>query len=119
MSYKVFEKLCKARSVTPGAVSKATGIARTTFSAWKKGEYTPKADKLQKIADYFGVSLDFLMTGIVSDGFYDDPDTAMIAQKIHDREELRLLFDAVQDSSAEDIGTFYDVILALKKNERK
>ena len=30
---------------------------------WKQGKYTPKQDKLQKIADYFGVSLEYLMTG--------------------------------------------------------
>ena len=119
MSYKIFEKLCKARSVTPGAVAKATGIARTTFTAWKKGEYTPKTDKLQKIADYFEVSLEFLMTGTVTDGYYDDPGTAEIAQKIHDREELRLMFEAVKDSSDEELETFYNVLLALKKNERK
>ncbi|MPN11830.1 hypothetical protein SDC9_159138 [bioreactor metagenome] len=33
------------------------------LSEWKKGSYTPKQDKLQKIADYFGVTVDYLMTG--------------------------------------------------------
>ena len=34
-----------------------------TLSDWKNGKTTPKQDKLLKIADYFGVSLDYLMTG--------------------------------------------------------
>jgi transcriptional regulator with XRE-family HTH domain len=44
-------------------VSKATGISTATFTSWKQGKYTPKQDKLQLIADYFDVSVDFIMTG--------------------------------------------------------
>lgn len=33
------------------------------FTSWKKGTYKPKLDKLQKIADYFGVSVEYLLTG--------------------------------------------------------
>ena len=62
--YEIFEKLCQDRGVTPYRVCKETGLTTATISNWKAGRYTPKADKLQKIADYFDVSLDYLMTGI-------------------------------------------------------
>lgn len=61
--YTIFEELCTKRGVTPYRVSKDTGIARSTLSDWKNGESTPKQDKLKKIADYFGVTVDYLMTG--------------------------------------------------------
>lgn len=61
--YEIFAKLLEERGVTAYKVSKATGIAGSTFSDWKSGRSTPKQDKLQKIADYFGVSVDFLITG--------------------------------------------------------
>ena len=61
--YKIFEELCVKNAVTPYKVSKATGIATSTLSDWKKGISTPKQDKLKKIADYFEVSLEYLMTG--------------------------------------------------------
>ena len=61
--YSVFEKLCKEKGVTPSAVAIACGFAPSVVSRWKSGESTPKADKLKKIADYFGVSLQYLMTG--------------------------------------------------------
>jgi len=61
MYYDRFTKLCEMKGVRPGAVSKATGVSSATLTSWKQGKYTPKPDKLQKIADYFGVSLDFLM----------------------------------------------------------
>ena len=63
MYYENFEMLCKRDNVTPSKVSKATGISTATFTSWKQGKYTPKQDKLQLIADYFGVSIDYLMTG--------------------------------------------------------
>lgn len=59
--YEIFEQLLQLKRVTPYQVSKATGISQPTLSAWKKGTYTPKQDKLQKVADYFGVSLDYLL----------------------------------------------------------
>lgn len=61
--YEQFEKLCKINNVTPYRVCKETGLTTATISNWKAGRYTPKADKLQKIADYFGVTLEYLMAG--------------------------------------------------------
>lgn len=61
--YEIFEKLCNQHNVTPYRVCKETGITTATISNWKAGRYVPKADKLQKIADYFDVSLSYLMSG--------------------------------------------------------
>ena len=61
--YSVFEDLCRLRGVTPSAVAIACGFAPSVVSRWKSGESKPKADKLKKIADYFGVPVSFLMTG--------------------------------------------------------
>ena len=57
--YKKFEELLKTNGCTAHKVSKATGIPGSTFTEWKKGKYQPKSDKLQKIADYFGVPLGY------------------------------------------------------------
>lgn len=61
--YEIFEKLLKEKNVKVADITRATGIASSTFTDWKKGRYTPKQDKLQKIADYFGVTIDYLMNG--------------------------------------------------------
>lgn len=58
--YERFEKLLKEYNVTAYKVSQATGIATPTLTKWKQGDYTPKIDKLKKIADYFGVSVGYL-----------------------------------------------------------
>ena len=60
--YEKFEKLLKKKHVTAYQVAKETGIATATLSNWKAGNYTPKADKLKKLADYFGVSVDVFLS---------------------------------------------------------
>ena len=61
--YEIFERLLQKYGVTAYKVSKETGITQSTLSDWKRRKSTPKTGNLQKIADYFGVSLDYLTTG--------------------------------------------------------
>ncbi len=61
--YEIFEQLLQKYGVTAYKVAKATGISQTTFSNWKSGRSIPKMDAMQKIVDYFGITLDYLMTG--------------------------------------------------------
>ena len=61
--YEIFEKLLRERKTTIYRVSKDTGIPQTTLYEWKSGRSTPKVDKLLKIAQYFGVPLEYLIEG--------------------------------------------------------
>ena len=61
--YEIFVQLLDRTGKKASDVAKATGIPSSTFLTGKKGKSSPKAEKLQKIADYFGVSVDYLMTG--------------------------------------------------------
>ena len=61
--YKVFEQLLQKHGVSPYKVSKDTGVTQTSLSNWKTGKSTPTTKTLQRLADYFGVTLDYLMTG--------------------------------------------------------
>lgn len=119
--YEIFAKLMKANGCTAYQVSKATGIAQSTLSDWKSGKSVPKADKLQKIADFFGVPVEYLMTGEENkDGpkYYLNDETAAIAQDIFENKELRLLFDAARDAEPEDLETVHSMLLALKRKEK-
>lgn len=61
MDYARFEALLRCHNTTVYRVSKETGISPSTFSDWKSGRSTPKADKLRRIADHFGISTDSLL----------------------------------------------------------
>lgn len=59
--YEKFDRLLKERGITPYVVASYTGIAPSTLSDWKAGKYTPKLDKLVKIADYFKVPVTYFI----------------------------------------------------------
>lgn len=59
--YQKFKQLVKARGITTYRVAKDIGLAPTVFSDWKSGKSKPKVDKLKKIADYFGVTIEYFL----------------------------------------------------------
>ena len=61
--YCIFEQLLQKFGITAYKVSKSTGVTQASLSKWKSGKSTPSSETLQKIADYFGVTVDYLMTG--------------------------------------------------------
>ena len=118
--YSVFEQLLQKYNLTAYKVSKATGVTQTSLSNWKSGRNTPSAKTLQKIADYFGVTLEYLMTGEEkeADRYYINDETAQVAQEIFENKELRALFDVQRGMSAEDLQALHGMALALKRKER-
>lgn len=59
--YDKYSKLRDLMKVTDYRVAKETGIARSTFTEWKTGRSKPKTDKLQKLAIYFGVPIEYFL----------------------------------------------------------
>lgn len=121
MGYEVFADLCEKNGVKPYHVSKCTGVSTATLTEWKKGTYTPKAEKLQKIADYFGVSLEYLTTGrhpgqTSSSGkkYYFSDATAEAAQELFEEPGLRLLFDAARGADPEALKLAADMLRKMK-----
>lgn len=89
--YEVFEQLLQKFGVTAYQVSKATGIHQSTLSNWKARRNLIRGDKAQKIADYFGVSVDYLMTGKEKEGgekYYLNDETAEMAQALFENRNL-------------------------------
>ena len=68
MSYQIFDRLLKDRGTTVYRIAKETGIPASTFTDWKNGRSVPKTDKMLKIANFFGVSLDTLLGADTSAG---------------------------------------------------
>lgn len=58
--YERLELLLKEKGITAYKLAQDTGVSTATLTSWKQGKYVPKPEKLQKIADYFGVTLDYL-----------------------------------------------------------
>ena len=60
MFWNRFEGLCKENKCKPNNVMQALGLSAATATKWKNGSI-PNGDALQKVADYFNVSTDYLL----------------------------------------------------------
>lgn len=63
MFYDVFSSLCSSKGVSCKRAAIEIGLSNSTPTKWKNSGATPNGDTLNKIADYFGVTTDFLLTG--------------------------------------------------------
>lgn len=91
--YAIFELLLKVRGITAADFCRETGIEQSTVSNWKtRGNYL-KPELAFIVADYFGVSLDYLMRGKLKDG------TAPEIKK----KEVYALIEAANKADASDI----------------
>ncbi len=55
------------RATTHKALADAVGVRPQTISLYAAGETQPTPDTLLKISGYFGVSVDYLLTGVSSE----------------------------------------------------
>lgn len=109
--YKIFEDLCAKNNVTPYKVGKATGIATSTLSDWKTGKSTPKQNKLQLIADYFKVSVDYLMTGKENEFSIEMAKTDVALSNMESRvKEYALKLAALPKEKQEQIMSLIDML---------
>lgn len=65
-TYETIKDLCKQHSIAVTALEKELGFGRGSIGKLRNGQTS--AERLQKIADYFNVSTDYLLTGIDDDG---------------------------------------------------
>lgn len=60
--WNTFVSLCNSIDKSPNAVAKELKISSGALSAWKQdASRTPQDRILQKIADYFNISVDYLL----------------------------------------------------------
>lgn len=89
--YEIYCKLRDERNLKDADVVRETGITKSTFSDWKRGRSKPKNEKLQKIADFFNVSIEYLMTGEES---ADKNETFLNAK---DKRDIKKDLDAIME----------------------
>ena len=111
------KSICKERKMPISKLEKDLGYSNGYISQLRKGVFP--ADRLSEIANYLGLSPDYLMNGEETGAkYYLNDETAAIAQEIFENKELRMLFDASRNATPEDLLTVRDMMLALKRKER-
>lgn len=116
--YEQIKEVATAKGYSINRLEKELGFPRSSISKYNKN--IPSMEKIQKIADFLHVSIADI-TGEEKEGgekYYLNEETAEMAQKLFENNDLRVLFDAVKDATPEDLKTTYDMLMALKKKER-
>lgn len=87
MFYDLFCALCQKKKVSPTRATVEMGLSRTIGTKWKTTGATPHGETLSKIADYFDVSVDYLLgnepkekTSAEADVTFDDFTYAMYGE---------------------------------------
>ena len=58
--YNVYVDLCNKKGITPSRAALEMGLSKVSVSNWKSRRNSPTDANLQKIADYFGVTVEYL-----------------------------------------------------------
>lgn len=111
MFYEIYRDLCLSRGVSPNGVAKELSIASGAVTGWKNGR-VPQPATLRKIADYFGVSVEYLLNG-----------QEKKPSETEDLEEIRVaLFGGdteVTPEMWEEVKQFARFVAMKKKQEKK
>lgn len=86
------KKLAKQKDISIYQLEEEIDIGRNTIYQWNKR--TPSADKLQKVADYFNVSVDYLL------GRTDNPDSV---SSIHASKDLDEVLDNMKSFGGKEM----------------
>ncbi len=85
------KKLCKDNGISLNKLEDTLGFGKGYLS--KLNSSSPNVSNIKKIADYFGVSVDWIMDGKETEsGYYLNEETAKLAQEMFEDEDMRSLF---------------------------
>lgn len=118
MLYDRIRELCRAKGITISMLERELGFSKGYIS--KIDKHKPSMERMTMIADYLGVDMrnifaDEVPTSGQYGGYYEDVETAKVAQEIFENPDMRILFDAARDSKPEDLRRAADLLKRFKQ----
>ena len=101
----------------------ALGVKYTTFTDWVKGNSYPRIDKIELMANYFGISKADLVEDHndlqqAKEPYYLNEETREIAQEVFENPELRSLFHVARDIPPERLKAHIEFMKNIKDQEK-
>lgn len=111
------QRLMDSRGIDRNKICADLGLKYTTFTDWVKGNTYPRIDKIELLANYFGVSKSELVEKY-TDGYYTDREAAEFAEYLRTRPGARMLFSAAKDITKEEMEEAVKYIEFLKSKHK-
>lgn len=115
--YERLEQLRKERGISQSKLERELGFSNGSISKWKTS--MPTLERCSALADYFGVSVEYLQTGEQPSGYYLNDETARIAQEIFDDPHKRALFDASRNATPEALDLVAKMLEQMQKEQNE
>lgn len=115
---KILKKLREEKDFKQEELARIFNVDRSTLGKWESDSSRPDYNKLNKIADYFQVTTDYLL------GRTDDPNTCIIKEdalppELKDLDAMEVVKDAFsQGFSKEDIKEILNVMKNINKKNK-
>lgn len=97
--FDIFSNLLSSHNISQKDLAESIGIRQATISDWKKNGNLPSGETAIKIADYFNVSLDYLLTGEEKNNEYSPDEIELISNyrslQDHDKSMLQVMVSAM------------------------
>lgn len=119
MFWNNFYQLCESKNLKPLNVVKELGIATGSITKWKNGTM-PSMKNLEKIATYFGVSVDYLFAehnNTEKPSVGDDDELEEYLEELKNRPEMKMLFSLAKGATKQDVEQAVAIIEALRKGK--
>lgn len=124
MFAKRLKALRQEKDVLQKDVAVFLGITTSAYGFYEQGKRQPDQDTLQKLADFFHVSVDYLLGRTdatpeqkIESALTDDPELADFWQELSKRDDLQLLFKQVRPLSPASIKKIIRIIKAIEDEE--
>lgn len=117
MFWENFVRLCAEHNTKPNPVAKELGFSSGSVTDWKNGK-TPRPTTIQKIADYFGVTPDYLTgTEKAPTAEAEEADELNeLLEELKTRPEMRMLFSLAKGATKEDVELAVQIIERMRRN---
>lgn len=115
------EGLRKAKQLSVNKMCKEIGIAQSTYATWLKAQTAIRADKIDKFAEFFGVSTDYLINGQKSESTgktLNEKDEWDIKQAIEDFKNRLSTAGVMYDGEPLDEESQAAILAAVELAER-
>ena len=103
--------LMEAKGITQADICRELDVSSATVSDWCSGKKYPRVDKMQRLADLFGVLFSTLTT---ENGIRNYEDQQRL-EALHQDPRLGLLFDRTRKMSHADVETMLAVAASFLK----